>query len=268
MKALLSNKKILFIIIGAVVILAAAAVVLLLLLGGRSKAAEPDPTVPAPTQYQAGEEMVTALSADGAAVTVETDEESGGVTYHYEGVSEPAGSVEDYCALLTAEDLGFTPVDETRTETDLPDFTAEEGSVQLARPVSDTEEGADETVLSLTLTWSGENCTVYVNQMEGSIVLASSGEDTQGLTAVEAVDYLESLPPESLGLTGESMEEYRVYVLDGTVLVGEYTCRRLNVYGDSVPAGTNEIAGQYFLTGDGSRLYRLNADGTVRELMV
>ena len=76
-----------------------------------------------------------------------------------------------------------------------------------------------------------------------------------------------SLSPQFLGLEGDSMDRYNVYVMSGEVMVDGIPCRRFKVYDDQNPEQTNAIAGIYYLSSDGLRLYRYDeASDTVTEL--
>ena len=87
------------------------------------------------------------------------------------------------------------------------------------------------------------------------------------MTMSEAVDFLYTLEPSVLGLSGTSMDTYRIYALDGAVMVNEQPCMRLSIYSREGPDQTNEVAGIYLLTRDAAHLYQLDeAAGTVREI--
>ena len=83
----------------------------------------------------------------------------------------------------------------------------------------------------------------------------------------EALDYLQGLNPADLGLNGDSMESYRIYATDGTVMVDGNACMRVEIYDRSGKDGTNEFAGTYLMSADGLHLYRLDEEArTVTEL--
>jgi hypothetical protein len=83
------------------------------------------------------------------------------------------------------------------------------------------------------------------------------------MTLNQAIDFMYECDPADLGLSGESMAEYDIMPMDGAVLVGTTPCQRMNVYGRDSKTGTNVIAGQYLLSGDGRYLYYVNEDGTL-----
>ena len=87
------------------------------------------------------------------------------------------------------------------------------------------------------------------------------------LPVSELLAYFEGLPPEKLGLEGESMEPYYIYQTPGTILVDGALCIRIYVYDRQPPAETNTLRSTYLLSLDASRLYLLDsAADTVREI--
>lgn len=218
-----------------------------------------------PAAYMVGEESIPALELpeEGGMLSeahyAADEEELAGDVYTYAEMAQSGALVESYAGKMTGEN-GFTVVDEQDAETEPPDFTAAEGTVRLAR-----ETGAEGELLTVKLDWGEESCTVTVEVREGSIERA----EAEGMTAREAAEYLESLSPADLGLSGSSMAEYRVYPLSGIVLVDGNSCMQLNVYSVDNEAQTNDLLGSYLLTGDKAHLYRLDRQsGTVTELRV
>ena len=86
------------------------------------------------------------------------------------------------------------------------------------------------------------------------------------MDTARAMDHFSSLSPASLGLSGDSMAEYRYYATGKTITVDGIKCREIMVYSVSDRAGTNDIEGRYFLSMDTSKLFRDNGDGGVEEL--
>jgi hypothetical protein len=101
---------------------------------------------------------------------------------------------------------------------------------------------------------------VNVSELKGGIVLPPPPKP---MTLNQAIDFMYECHPADLGLNGESMAEYDIMPMDGAVLVGTTPCQRMNVYGRDPKTGTNVIAGQYLLSGDGRYLYYVNEDGTL-----
>jgi hypothetical protein len=163
-----------------------------------------------PEAYSIGEETVPALvPGEEEDVTVEEEEADSGVVYTYSGLAEPSATSEQYAQQVMEDEQPFSVVDEEYVQTELPDFTASEGSVRLARNA--TEDGM---VCYIQVDWTEEQCTVTVDSREGTVEAAEE-EPAEKLTLVTAVDYLESLSPSVLGLEGTSMSQYQIYALDG-----------------------------------------------------
>ena len=194
--------------------------------------------------------------------------------------------VRDYCTLLTAEDFGFVPVDENMIETELPDFEkVRYGKVYLARPIvekTETTETNDEGeevvtvtetktgfVFLMRISWGINWCAVTPEVWEGNIrkpPAENSGTIMgTGMTLTQAVDHVKAMSPQKLGLDGDTMENYKVYALDGAAMVNGTYCLRLNIYSDS-DHQTNAVAGQYLLSCDGLHMYQLTESGKVRQL--
>lgn len=211
-----------------------------------------------PTEYRAGEEAIPALSAAADIEVAEKTAEGEAMVYTYSGLVTPGTSVEDYVTQLTEEENGFLIVDEEYVQDEAPDFTTKEGVVHLARDAQ-----AEGKVLSVSLEWSEGICAVTVETPEGHV----EPEPLGGTSLAEAVDYLYSLPPATLGLNGNSMSEYQVYAMDGIVFVDRLPCLQLSVCSNNNPEQTNEIMGIYLLSGDRKHIYRMDAkDDKVVEL--
>lgn len=206
-----------------------------------------------PAAYTVGEENVAALTpGEGAQMSM-----SGTISYTYDGLTSASETVAGYVAQLKGEESGFTVVDEELVEAEDPSYTARSGTVRLAKNAA--EAGKAVTVL---ITWEQGSCTVTVDEAEGSV-----SAPPEMMNLAEALDYVSSLPPESLGLSGASMEDYRVRALDGAVLVDSEPCMRIHIYSSDNPEQTNELMGSYLMSADGRHLYRLNeAEGTVEKL--
>lgn len=273
----MKRKKLMVILVA--VILAGAACAAVFLLKDRGDSAEDRKEIDPPTSYRIGGVDVAALPVLSEEITVyqeavkqetqdgeeteeteETEEKpsaSDAVVYRYEGLEAPGALVEAYAALMDTADTGFCIVDDTLAETDAPDYEAEEGSVHLAR--NGAEEGK---VMSIQMAWSQGCCTVTAGTLTGEITEPPVPE---AMTISEAEDYVRSMSPARLGLEGTSMQEYNIYVIDGTVLVDGIPCIRLNVYRDDGKAETNEVAGIYFLSADKAHIYKLDVKRGVAE---
>lgn len=215
--------------------------------------------------YTIGEESITALTPDeGSQVVVNTV-----TTYTYDGLADAGRTASTYVSQLSGAESGFSVVDEEYVITDSPDFTTPEGEVLLAKNVEAGEEEEDKKgeeegeetppanlLLTVRVTWSEGTCVVAVDDAEGQVT--EPPPPPAGMTLVEAEDYLRSLAPEDLGLSGDTMEEYTIYTMSGAVRVDGTPCVRMNVYTNDNPQHTNELAGCYLMTGNGSKLYQLD----------
>lgn len=219
------------------------------------------------------------------------------VVYTYVDLTNSGEETANYVSKLVSEGKFFV-VDEEFVRTDAPDFTAEEGEVLLAKnlpkpqktedkpaegegdaaaaaepaepaateptaPAAADEEPPD-MVLSVRITWKPGTFVIVSDQEEGKVTTPPRGPNaTSGgsLSLNGGLDYIKGLSPSVLGLSGESMDDYRVYAVDGTVMVNGKPCMRMQVYSRSDSGGTNAFEGIYFLANDGQRLYRLNEDG-------
>lgn len=176
--------------------------------------------------------------------------------YTYEKLKTGGESVRQYVEKLTAEEDGFQIVDESDTVIDPPDYTAEEGSVVLAKTASE-----DGKILRMEISWTATDCQITLTRPEGTVGKA----EVEPMTYVDAVDFIKSLSPATLGLKADSMAGYSVYPMDGAALVDGILCLKLQVYPPHKEGQANAIAGTYLLSGDKAHLYLLQ-DHTVREL--
>lgn len=277
-----------------IVAVAAAAAVLLILKPWENKDAEEEiPELPA--EYLIGTEPVPALTLEDPKGVRATQAKT--VTYTYDGLTDSGSAAAAYVGQLLGAEPQFFVVDETFMKTDRPDFSTPEGAVFLARAiVEETEEeesegapeeagpeepgaavppeGAPEEtpgrLLTVAISWSEGTCIVVADEAEGIITDPPEPdpvEPVQSMSLLEAVDYLSGLQPAALGLPGASMEDYQVFALDGAVMVDGKPCMRLRIYELDEQGRVAEIAGSYFLSGDGRRLYRMDTDSnTITEL--
>lgn len=279
-----SKKKLLLLAIPVLAVAIGVGVFFFLKGGGEEDAEAEQAPVPPPGEYVIGETHISALPVWGEALVyldeVETpgaesqeggeesgeeggegeDAESKGdeegfrpFAYRYENLQNPVGLVSAYTALMTSEDAGFSVVDETLLRIDPPEEFGVSGAVQLARNVPAAEDGTGGGVQSLLLKWVGTTCTVTVETPEGVVhdpkpEAAAPAAPHRGLSDIEA------LHPSKLGLPGESMEDYELMPQEGSVLIAgnPSPCMRINIYDKN-----NQIAGSFFLSGDG-RLYKLD----------
>lgn len=291
------KSKLILLIAAAVLLLAAVAIVVIFVIlprfSGDQDEQPPESESPEPVLYdlpenfQVGEETVIGvLPVNPDGVQAELDPR---ISYTYTGLSNAGAETEAYASSLKAEK--FSVVDAEFVRTDAPDYTTPEGTVLLARniakkenPAAASTDGGGESsappapveeqkdmVLTVELTWSEGTMVVVCDQAEGKVTSPPQDQTSMtpgaAMSMSEAVDYLYTLDPSVLGLSGTSMDSYRIYALDGAVMVNNQLCMRLNIYSREGPEQTNEVAGIYLLTRDGTHLYQLDeAAGTVKEV--
>lgn len=176
--------------------------------------------------------------------------------YTYGGLESGGATAQAYAESLTGEEGGFTVIDQNGKVAAPPDYTADSGMVLLAEDSSEQDAR-----FQIGVSWSETGCVVIVEKVPGAVA-----EETEEMSNKQAVEYLKSLSPTSLGLEGESMGVYSVYAMDGSVMADGNACLKLQVY-SRTPQNTNRIEGIYLLSGDKAHLYRVEDDGlTVREI--
>lgn len=177
--------------------------------------------------------------------------------YTYEKLDTGGATVQQYVEKLTGEEDGFQIVDSTDTVTEAPDYTQAEGSVTLARAASE-----DGKILRMEIAWTAADCQITLTRPEGEVSEAGAEDDgaIEALTNSDAVNLLKAMPPEKLGIQGDSMENYDIYPIEGAVMVDGNLCLRLQVYPAHGEDESSAIAGTYFLSGDQKHLYRLDGE--------
>lgn len=280
-----SKKQKLLMILLPVLVLAAGAAVFFFVIRpklGAEKVEEELPPEPVelPLMYTLGETEVHALPVWGeSTVYLEEQEapvgtgedgeelpEPTAVTYRYEDLSSPGTLANIYVTLLTAEDVGFSQVDEELIRIKEPEELAvESGFVHLAKNAPESGKA-----LSIQMDWTEELCTVTADLIDGRVTNPPEPVSPAGpmsMSEDEMLDYMESLNPAVLGLEGTSMDDYDLLVQEGSVLIDGSPCVRINAYRMDSRTGTYVIGGNYFLSLDGSHLYRLDvASNSVSEL--
>lgn len=137
-----------------------------------------------------------------------------------------------------------------------------ENPEESAQPTQAPEEAEEpvRTVLTVRITWSEGQCVVTADEEEG-MVTSPPRETPSGnggsLSVRGAQARLEAMTPAELGLSGESMEEYNVFPIDGVEMVDGVACITLYVYSDGGENG-NEFMGSYLMSIDGAHLYQVN----------
>lgn len=280
-----SPLKLIIIIVAVLLVLAAAgAAVWFFLLRGGDENVEPNPKElsKTPMVYAAGTDEVVSLDSimdEGAAMltTVEAPtraaEEKGidEKTYRYREAEDPQRLAEDYIKVLLGEEQGFAYTDiDNRLLAEEPDLDRDAGSVILAKAAAAESEEADPMTFRVVVAWSEQAVAIQVSHLAGEILPPPEPEkeDSGGeVTNVsEQVEFFGNLSPSLLGLEGASMSEYRLYPLDGWVMVDSYSCRQINVYYINMPDGGNAYQGTYFISGDLQHLFTMDENGNITSI--
>lgn len=281
--------KLIIIIVAIVLVLAlaAGAAVYFLLLRNGGEDEEPEEVKKTPAVYAIGLDEVVSLDSimdEGAAMltTVEAptraaaEEGIDEKTFRYKKAEDPAALAEVYIAALRGEEQGFVPIDEeNRQLAEEPDLERKSGSVILARAAATGEEGEggeegeteDAKIFRVIVAWSEYALAIQVSHQPGTILPPPEPEKEEGdgeLSNVsEQIEFFKGLAPSVLGLPGASMSEYRLYPMDGWVMVNNYPCRQVNVYLLDMPAGTNSFLGTYFISDDMKQLFTMDENKQV-----
>ena len=155
--------------------------------------------------------------------------------------------------------LRYFFVNDNFEEVEMPDFSAETGSAHLARAT-----GKGDEIISLRAEWAPTRCAITVGLAHGAIKELPPKENNSvytnpyltPMTELEAIDYVASLEPGQLGLEGESMEEYSVYSMTGSVMINDEPCMQIRVFSKDNPAGNNAVEATFLIDGVGN-LYRI-----------
>lgn len=295
------KKKIkpIFLLIPVVAVAAIAAVVVLVVLPrfrGGDADAEPSATVePEPPELpetlMVGENAVIGMTleadeSEAEAVLAKT------VTYTYINLNDAGKAAQTYVSQLSRAETPFSLVDEEFVRrTDTPDYSAEEGSVIMARNLPlpeaeapevtpepegdpDASEDPDNTpeptptpepepepvhmVLTVRISWSEGTCVVTADEEEGMVTAPPRVPSSESVTMRGAQDRIAAMDPAELGLPGESMDEYEVISMDGVAMVDGVACIRVHVYTEETEIQGSEFMGSYLMTIDGQHLYRVN----------
>lgn len=176
-----------------------------------------------PETYSAGEDslpsLTTLVTLDPAPECSEETEEDA-TSYHYTGLDAPAQAVTDYRDALEA-DHGCVPLSAQGERLAEDQKLSDSGELILAKE-SDSSSG----LFQLDITWDDTSCTIIPSFDEDGAL----PEESSSMTMEEAVEYIRSLPPSALGLTGETLSGYDIFCEDGLVLLDGAPCLCLNIY--------------------------------------
>lgn len=221
-----------------------AAALLLAGCGGSDKA---DP----PEDYSTGAGSLPSLSklvalGEDSQFRETQDEEAGTVTYVYSQLASGSQTAQDYtqsleqdynCRILENQETGGTP-----------NFSAPSGQAVAAQESEDSDD-----VLLLTIQWEETSCSVTPSQGTKEDLPQSKSES---MTLDDAVNYMKSLSPSFLGLSGSSMDQYTILPQDGTVMLNDELCLCLNVYNNQ----NHRFEQSYLLTVPDRNVYQLDRE--------
>lgn len=221
-----------------------AAAMLLLLPGCGGGAPEP------PSSYSIEEENLPSLNTavpldEQVQYTMETTEE-GAVQHRYQNLSSGSEIVQSYMTYLSEED-SYTFLDAEGKLWPEGESLDASGTV-----VAAVESPEGEGLFELSILWDETSCTITPTFAEGAQL--PEEETHEGMTLEEAVEYLCSFPPSTLGLEGTDMSGYNVFVESGLSMLDGEICLCLNVYSLS----DHQYVASYLIAGMQNEVYRLD----------
>ena len=218
-----------------------------------------------PNAYFIGSQSLSAVEAE-RGVTLQDlyATESGAFVYTYVGFEVVNESVQNYVTRLIDAENGFKIVDgETFRTASAPDFTQPEGTVSLSKPAD------NDKITVIRLDWSAGQCVASISIEDAPIEEPKknpTNKNNIGLTHTGASDYLKELSPSVLGLEGDSMDAYNIYIMTGFTYVDGEACLRIHIYANDASTDTNVHVGTYFMSGNAEHIYRLSEDGLAIEM--
>lgn len=218
-----------------------------------------------PNAYFVGSESLIAVQPEqGVKLGQLHVAETGAFVYTYVGFAAVNESVQSYVEMLTSAEHGFSIVDgESFRAATAPDFTLTEGTVSLSKPAE------NEKITVIRLDWSADQCVASISIEDAPVIEkkpSQTNKNNIGLSHTGASDFLKELHPSVLGLEGDSMDAYNIYIMTGFTYVDGEACLRIKIYEESDSTQTNVHVGTYFMSGNGEHIYRLAEDGLVVEM--
>lgn len=217
------------------------------------------------TILEEGDGALIALRSPGRYFTGDTSGTEERYTYIYE-LNSFADVMDRYLDVVMGSEYGLYITDENYVvREERPELQDAEGALILARNVTvpEGEEPGGSEVFQLVVGWSeaSANLAVRVSTAAGTISFPKKEEEGGGASVAEPssvslqMEQLRNMSPAHLGLSGDSMDNYTIFPVDGFVKVNDQDCRRFNIYEKNNP-GT--IAGTYFFSVDQEHIYVLN----------
>lgn len=259
---------------------------------------------PETTDTGSGAEAASEENTDGAdtAVDAASSEPSSYLSYDYQQFAEgqPASVAQSYYDLLTDSENQLTTEEGGDAA---PSFDTASGSVLLSRqavqtdddgspvvaetaaaeaegePSADSESSDEEGSTTLPyaeyehdstmrfrvrIDWTPTSCLITLDKTAGEDFTASLEEAGTLLSFSGAKALMQTVTPSEIGLPGSSMAEYSLKPGPGFVKVDGQACLSVYVYGKTAE-DTNTLMGTYFISSDGSTLYR-QLDGSTDEV--
>lgn len=112
--------------------------------------------------------------------------------------------------------------------------------------------------------WTPTSCLITLDKNAGEDFTASLEQAGTLLSFSGAKALMQTVTPSEIGLPGSSMAEYSLKPGPGFVMVDGEACLSVYVYGKTAE-DTNTLMGTYFISSDGSTLYR-QIDGSTDEV--
>ena len=176
-----------------------------------------------------------------------TVDDSGVVTFHYEALTSGKEVAQAYAEDLVNDQQCVLLDEEGQLLPEGQEF--EDTGTVVAAKESETGSG----LFQLSISWDETSCTISP-KLDEEAELPQKQQDA--MTLEEAVSYLQSLSPSSLGLEGSDMSGYLVFPEEGLAVLDGTTCLSLNVY----TADTHQYVATYLIGEPGRQVYQLNRD--------
>lgn len=176
----------------------------------------------------------------------QTAGEEGGTAYRYTQLSDAGKVVEEYTQALETDYDCIIAADSDSSSA--PDYSADSGQVLAAQELEDSDQ-----VFLLTIQWEENACTITASLAEQDVL---PQQEEQSMTLAQAVELIRRTPLSVLGLSGESMDDYLVIPLEGTVFLDGMPCILVNIY----LAENHKFEQSYLIDVANMQLYRADPE--------